>query len=173
MSQTILFVSKLIDSRGSPWHGGLSSLQMKYMFAHSSIKSACFNVCTGDIGTCRVFPPINYIFDWFSKEDAPAPSAIHSFKAHVSGGKIHVTADPARTIKGNMARAPKLSSTTERSGSKSGVLIVGGGSGTFHAVESLRENGYTGVITIISKENYPPIDRSIIAGLISTNWSFD
>ncbi|KIM84275.1 hypothetical protein PILCRDRAFT_818616 [Piloderma croceum F 1598] len=114
---------------------------------------ACFNICTGDI------------------EDAPAPSAIHSFKAHVSGGKIHVTADPARTVKGNMARAPKLSSTTERSGGKSGVLIVGGGSGTFHAVESLRENGYTGVITIISKENYPPIDRTKLSKALTTDVS--
>jgi hypothetical protein len=129
-------------------------------------------VCTGDIGTSKFFQIIIIFFDWFFKEDAPAPSAIHSFKAHVSGGKIHVTADPARTVKGNMARTPKLSSTTERSGGKSGMLIVGGGSGTFHAVESLRENGYTGVITIISKENYPPIDRSVIAGLIS-NWPLD
>jgi hypothetical protein len=98
-----------------------------------------------------------------STEDAPAPSAIHSFKAHVSGGKIHVTADPARTTKPNMARAPKLSSTSERGGGKGGVLIVGGGSGAFHAVESLRENGYTGGITIISKEKYPPIDRSVVS----------
>jgi hypothetical protein len=39
------------------------------------------------------------------------------------------------------------------------VVIVGGGSGTFHAVESLRENGYTGSITILSKEAHAPIDR--------------
>jgi NADPH-dependent 2,4-dienoyl-CoA reductase/sulfur reductase-like enzyme/nitrite reductase/ring-hydroxylating ferredoxin subunit len=114
---------------------------------------ACFNVCTGDI------------------EDAPATSAIHSFKAHVSGGKIYVTADPTRTVKDNMARAPKLSSTSERSGGKGGVVIVGGGSGTFHAVESLRENGYTGGITILSKEKYPPIDRTKLSKALITESS--
>lgn len=66
-----------------------------------------------------------------------------------------------------MTRAPKLSSTSERGDGEGGVLIVGGGSGTFHAVESLRENGYAGSITILSKERYPPIDRSVVLGLMS------
>ena len=83
-----------------------------------------------------------------------------------------MTADPARTTK-NVTRAPKLSSTSERGGGKSGVVIVGGGSGTFHAVESLRENGYTGGITILSKEKHPPIDRLFLALFdISWNWVY-
>jgi apoptosis-inducing factor 3 len=61
-----------------------------------------------------------------------------------------------------MSRAPKLSSTGERGSSKGGVVIIGGGCGTYHAIEGLRENGYTGGITIVSKEKYPPIDRSVI-----------
>ena len=73
-----------------------------------------------------------------AQEDAPAPSSLHSFKAQVKDGKIHVTADPAQTVKDNLSRPPKLlASGTELSGK--GVLIVGGGSGAFHAVESLRE----------------------------------
>lgn len=98
-----------------------------------------------------------------TEEDAPAPSALHSFKARVDSGKIHITADPSRTLKNNMSRAPKLSSTSERGGGKgsAGVVIVGGGSGAFHAVEGLRESGYTGSITILSKETYAPIDRSV------------
>ena len=91
--------------------------------------SACFNVCTGDI------------------EDAPAPSPLHSFKTSVVDGKIFVTADSQRTSKANMARSPKVSpesasgnsETALSSGMSLGVVIVGGGSATFHAVDSLRE----------------------------------
>lgn len=82
---------------------------------------ACFNACTGDI------------------EDAPALYAIHSFKAHVDGGKIHVTADPKFTKKDdNLVRQPTIASGLNAEES-SGVVIVGGGSGTIHAIESLRE----------------------------------
>ena len=71
-------------------------------------------------------------------EDAPAPKALHSFKAHVSEGKIYVTANPTSTLKANLARQPKLlASGTESTGK--GVVIIGGGSGSFNAIESLRE----------------------------------
>ena len=64
-----------------------------------------------------------------------------------------------------MSRSPKLSSTSEgnvvKGNTSTGVVIVGGGSGAFHAVESLREHGYIGNITILSKENHPPIDRFV------------
>ena len=71
-------------------------------------------------------------------EDAPAPTAIHSFKAEAKDGKIYVSADPSKTTKDEMSRSPKLlSSGTEESGK--GVVIIGGGSATFHAIESLRE----------------------------------
>lgn len=49
-----------------------------------------------------------------------------------------MTADPANTTKEKLSRPPKLiASGTEVGGA--GVVIVGGGSGAFHAVESLRE----------------------------------
>lgn len=90
-------------------------------------------------------------------EDAPAPMAIHSFKAHVADGKIHVTANPIDTLKNNMSRQPKLLATGVGQGR--GVLIVGGGSGTFHLIESLREHGFGSPITVLSKEHHGPIDR--------------
>jgi UDP-N-acetylglucosamine:LPS N-acetylglucosamine transferase len=74
-----------------------------------------------------------------SEEDAPAPMALHSFKAHVADGQIHVTANPASTGKANMSRQPKLLATGQEGGQGKGVVIVGGGSGGFHAIESLRE----------------------------------
>lgn len=84
---------------------------------------ACFNVCTGDI------------------EDAPAPTAIHSFKTSISDGKIYVTADEERVSKPNMSRFPKVSINSDAgmTSGNAGVVIVGGGSGTFHSILSLRE----------------------------------
>ncbi|KAF8968027.1 flavoprotein [Flammula alnicola] len=111
---------------------------------------ACFNVCTGDI------------------EDAPAPMALHSFQTEVKDGKIHVTANPASTLKNNMSRQAKLLATGVNSSGK-GVVIVGGGSGAFHAVESLREHGYPGPITILSKETYSPIDRTRLSKALVTD----
>ncbi|KAG1747078.1 uncharacterized protein EDB91DRAFT_1116111 [Suillus paluster] len=111
---------------------------------------ACFRVCTGDI------------------EDAPAPTAIHSFKAEVVDGKINVTADPSQTLKSNMSRAPKLLSTGAAGSGKS-VVIIGGGSATFHAIESLREHGYPGNITVLSKETHPPIDRTRLSKTLVTD----
>ncbi|KAF9466559.1 flavoprotein [Collybia nuda] len=113
---------------------------------------ACFNVCTGDI------------------EDAPAPSALHSFKAHITNGKIHVTANPSHTLKDNKSRQPKLSSTGNDSVGK-GVVIIGGGSATFHAVEGLRENGYKLPITILTKEPHTPIDRTKLSKALITDAS--
>ncbi|KAF5392383.1 hypothetical protein D9757_001502 [Collybiopsis confluens] len=109
---------------------------------------ACFNVCTGDI------------------EDAPAPSPIHSFKAHIADGKIHVTANPDFTLKANLSRPPKLSTAGFDAVGK-GTVIIGGGSGAFQAVESLREHGYKFPITIVSKEPYAPIDRSFLPTKLS------
>lgn len=111
---------------------------------------ACFNVCTGDI------------------EDAPAPSALHSFKTHITDGKVVVTADVSRTVKSNKARAPTLISPVAVPVSK-GVVIVGGGAGTFHAIESLREHGYSGDITVLSKEMHAPIDRTKLSKALITD----
>lgn len=41
-----------------------------------------------------------------------------------------------------------------------GVIVIGGGAGGGHAVEQLRESGYSGRIRVISSENYLPIDRT-------------
>ncbi|TRM64743.1 hypothetical protein BD626DRAFT_567619 [Schizophyllum amplum] len=113
---------------------------------------ACFNVCTGDI------------------EDAPAPTAIHSFRAEAKDGKIYVTADPSKTTKDEKERAPKLlSSGTEGSGK--GVVIIGGGSATYHAIESLREHGYPHPITVLSKEPHMPIDRTKLSKALITDAS--
>ncbi|CAE7206097.1 unnamed protein product [Rhizoctonia solani] len=111
---------------------------------------ACFQVCSGDI------------------EDAPAPDALHSFKAEVKDGKIVVTANPEHTTKEGKSRPPKLASVNASS-NEPGVVIIGGGSGGLFTVESLRENGYQGSITLISKEDYAPIDRTKLSKALITD----
>ncbi|KAK2460926.1 hypothetical protein APHAL10511_007396 [Amanita phalloides] len=110
---------------------------------------ACFNICTGDI------------------EDAPAPAAIHSFKTHVKDGQVYVTANQDDTLKENKSRQATLLSTGHEVGQK-GLIVVGGGSGALHAVESLREHGYSALITILSKETYLPIDRTKLSKALIT-----
>ncbi|KAG8756174.1 hypothetical protein FRC12_010665 [Ceratobasidium sp. 428] len=112
---------------------------------------ACFNACTGDI------------------EDAPAPDALHAFKAEIQDGKIVVTADPEKTTKKNMSRDPKVVNQAVGSDSEPGVVVVGGGSGGLFTIESLRENGYTGSITLLSKEEYAPIDRTKLSKALITD----
>lgn len=73
-------------------------------------------------------------------EDAPAPDALHSFKAEVKDGKILVTAKQSDTLKENKSRLPTLTSSSFTA-EGSGVVIVGGGAGSLHVVESLREVG--------------------------------
>ena len=92
-----------------------------------------------------------------------------------------MTADPSATLSANKSRPPKLLATGSDvpAGQGKGVVIVGGGSGGFMAIESLREvticiearsrleetypkyeqHGYKGPITVLSKEQYAPIDR--------------
>ncbi|THH19824.1 hypothetical protein EW146_g1420 [Bondarzewia mesenterica] len=113
---------------------------------------ACFNVCTGDI------------------EDAPAPDALHLFKASITNGKIQVTADPSRTTSEYKSRAPRLLTAGPEVGGP-GIVIVGGGSATFHTIGSLREHGYRGPITVFSKETYAPIDRTKLSKALITDAS--
>ncbi|KAF4596366.1 hypothetical protein EYR38_007746 [Pleurotus pulmonarius] len=115
---------------------------------------ACFNVCNGDI------------------EDAPAPTALHSFKAFVSDGKINVTADPKNTTKANMSRPPKIMAPeSTAAGHDQGVVIVGGGAGAFHTIESLREHGYSKPILLLTKEPHVPIDRTKLSKSLMTDVS--
>jgi hypothetical protein len=81
---------------------------------------ACFNAHTGDI------------------EDAPALAALHSFKTELQDSKLKVTAELDKTSTKDWGRQPNLPSIYPTTASH-GVVIVGGGGGTMHAIESLRE----------------------------------
>jgi hypothetical protein len=79
-------------------------------------------------------PYLRFKWLYYLPEDAPAQAALQSFKTHVSDGKIYVTADP---LKVDSSRPPKLNISGTDTGK--GVLIVGGGAGAYHTVESLRQ----------------------------------
>ena len=64
--------------------------------------------------------------------------ALHSYKASIVNCEIHVTAHTESTLKTNSARQATLLDGGVYSLGP-GVVIVGGGAGAFHSVESLRE----------------------------------
>ncbi|GAA5885205.1 hypothetical protein JCM16303_005902 [Sporobolomyces ruberrimus] len=109
---------------------------------------ACFNVCkNGDL------------------EDAPGIDALQSFKVEVDGSSVYVHA-PSDEKALNATRqpgGPKISIGESDEKKPTSVLIIGGGPGAAHAVEGLREEGFTGTIKVISKEPHLPIDRTKIS----------
>ncbi|GAA6014260.1 hypothetical protein JCM11491_005018 [Sporobolomyces phaffii] len=117
-----------------PWHG------------------ACFNVCkNGDL------------------EDAPGIDALQSFKVEVDQSSVYVhgpSDEKAVSATRQPRGGPKIAIGEENDDAAkkpAGVLIIGGGPGAAHAVEGLREEGYTGTIKVISKEPHLPIDRTKIS----------
>ncbi|KAF8416501.1 hypothetical protein EV426DRAFT_685898 [Tirmania nivea] len=108
---------------------------------------ACFHINTGDI------------------ENAPALDHLNSFPVQVKDGGVFITASEEKIKSGRRRPEIQLKATTVGEH----VVIVGGGSGAIGAIESLRERGFTGSITCISKEPYYPIDRTRISKALVTD----
>ncbi|KAL8850513.1 MAG: hypothetical protein Q9221_004561 [Calogaya cf. arnoldii] len=98
---------------------------------------ACFNVGTGDV------------------EDAPALDPIAKFDVYEKKGAVYIKGEEA-TIKASR-RNPNVKCSAQ---GQEKVVVVGGGSGAMGAVQALREQGFKGKITMISKEPNLPIDRT-------------
>ncbi|KAI4249621.1 MAG: hypothetical protein L6R40_000410 [Gallowayella cf. fulva] len=98
---------------------------------------ACFNVATGDV------------------EDAPALDPLAKFEVYERSGAVYIKGEEA-TIKASR-RNPNVKCTAQ---GPEKVVVVGGGSGAMGAVQGLREQGFKGEITMISKEPNLPIDRT-------------
>jgi len=98
---------------------------------------ACFNVSTGDV------------------EDPPALDPIAKYEVVEKDGAVYVKTTQEALKANRRFLNIKCSSVSEDK-----VLVIGGGSGTLGAIEGLRGGGYTGKITVISKEGYQPIDRT-------------
>ena len=117
--------------------------------------AACFNVETGDI------------------EDAPALDPLAKFEIIERDGAVYIKGDEATIKASRRTHNVKCSAQGEEK-----VVIVGGfvgsfvnskkrttnflhsGSGTIGAVQGLREQGFKGAITVISREPNLPIDRT-------------
>ncbi|EWC45798.1 hypothetical protein DRE_05135 [Drechslerella stenobrocha 248] len=109
---------------------------------------ACFNVATGDI------------------EDAPGLDSLNRFPVTVT--------DDGLTIEGEESAIKAFSRSptyicSEATVPEDNVLIVGGGSGAIGVIEALREEGYKGNIVVLSKEEYPPIDRTKLSKALITD----
>ncbi|KAI9692173.1 MAG: hypothetical protein M1822_006403 [Bathelium mastoideum] len=98
---------------------------------------ACFNVATGDV------------------EDAPALDPLAKFEIIQKNGGVYIKGDK----EGITSSRRQLNLKCQAQGQEK-VLVIGGGSGTLGAIEGLRGGGFTGHITVISKEGYQPIDRT-------------
>ncbi|GAP85898.1 putative monodehydroascorbate reductase [Rosellinia necatrix] len=110
---------------------------------------ACFNAKTGDV------------------EDAPALDALAAFKIIEKEGAVYVQGDEA-TIKSGR-RKPNIKCRASSASDASKVVVVGGGSATISAVEALRDGGFSGPITVITKEGYLPIDRTKLSKALLTD----
>jgi len=113
---------------------------------------ACFNISTGDV------------------EDAPALDPLAKFEVVQKDGAVYIKGEEA-VIKANKRH---LNLRCQAQGSDR-VLVIGSGSGAIGAVEGLRGGGYTGHITVISREGYRPIDRTklskaLLADLSKVAW---
>lgn len=118
--------------------------------ANSPCPTACFNAKTGDV------------------EDAPALDALAAFEVIERDGAIYVKGEEAVIKSGR--RKPNIRCRGGVSTSNADkVVVVGGGSGAIGSIEALREGGFTGPITIITKEGYLPIDRTKLSKALLTD----
>lgn len=98
---------------------------------------ACFNIKTGDI------------------EDFPGLDSLHKFQVEVRGEDVVIKADPA-----SFENFRKVKPMVKKAGdNKKTVLLVGGGPATVVCAETLRQEGFTGRVVLVSQEEHLPYDR--------------
>lgn len=106
---------------------------------------ACFSLTTGDI------------------EDYPGIDPIHSFPVSVKGDEVSITVTKAALT--NTKRSVKMASYSAED--KRVFVIVGGGPAGAICAETLRKEGFTGKIVLISKEKLLPYDRPKLSKALS------
>lgn len=99
---------------------------------------ACFNASTGDI------------------EDAPGLDALATFGVVIENDQVYIEVPKTETIA--QRRVPKMC-PCDASKDKRTILIIGGGPAALVAAQTLRQEGYEGKITIVTKEPHLPYDR--------------
>lgn len=122
-------------------HYGAPLIKGAYDGAGGTIRcpwhGACFNAKTGDI------------------EDFPGLDSLACHKVEEMNGQIVVQADKRELVSGRRLQVPVevLANPDVR------VVVIGGGAAGHSAVETLRQEGYAGAITLVTKEQHLPYDR--------------
>lgn len=109
---------------------------------------ACFNAKTGDI------------------EDAPALDPLTVFKVTERDGAVYITGEESAIKSGR--RKPNFKCSSAKGADDKKVIVVGGGSGALGALEGLRNGGFSGPLTVISREGHFPIDRTKLSKALLT-----
>ncbi|KAH0282887.1 rubredoxin-NAD(+) reductase, partial [Aureobasidium sp. EXF-3399] len=110
---------------------------------------ACFKVSTGDV------------------EDAPALDPLAKFEVFERDGAVYIKGEE-KTIKANRRQ---LNIKCRSVKDKDHVVVIGSGSGALGAIEGLRGGGYQGKITVVSRENAQPLDRTKLSKALITDQS--
>ncbi|KAI0207044.1 hypothetical protein F4808DRAFT_454952 [Astrocystis sublimbata] len=139
----------------APSHRAMSEYKLKDASALSlqlgeEGNRACFNAKTGDV------------------EDAPALDALTTFEVVERDGALYIKGEEAAIKSGR--RQPNIRCRGGVNTSESDrVVVVGGGSATIAAVEALRDGGFSGSVTVVTKEGYLPIDRTKLSKALLTD----
>eukprot|EP00741_Cyanophora_paradoxa_P005508 tig00000889_g5340.t1 len=102
--------------------------------------AAAFDVMSGDL------------------KNGPAIDGLVSYKVRVEGGRVKVTVP--RTL-GDQQRPPKMAARDPAD--KRTFVVVGAGAAGAIAAETLRQEGFTGRIVVVTNETTTPLDRTILS----------
>nr|CAB3220714.1 apoptosis-inducing factor 3-like [Phallusia mammillata] len=104
---------------------------------------ACFNAETGDI------------------EDFPGLDSIHSFQVRIESDDVIVRArrDQLTNNKRNLLAGKTGLDCSNCYDEDGRVVIIGGGPSSLTCAETMRKEGFTGRIVLLSKDRHPPYDR--------------
>ncbi|GAB7354971.1 hypothetical protein MBLNU459_g5585t1 [Dothideomycetes sp. NU459] len=109
---------------------------------------ACFKVSSGDV------------------EDAPALDPLAKFEVYEKNGGVYIKGEE-KVIKANRRG---LSIKCSAKGNDK-LVIIGSGAGALGAIEGLRSGGFSGHITVVSREETEPIDRTKLSKALITDQS--
>lgn len=131
-----------------------------------STQSKCshfgFNLAKGLLIGDKIICPLHnagFKITTGQEEQGPVFGGLKTFKVERKDGKIIV-----KVPQEGWAALPEARESPIKEFNKNKkIVIVGGGAAALSAIDSLRQTGYDGLITVISKESYLPYDRTLLS----------
>lgn len=111
--------------------------------------SACFSVKTGDI------------------EDFPGLDSLPTFDVKVDGDKVKVRAN-RKDLETSKREVPTVSRDPKNTTT---CVVIGAGAAASVCVETLRQEGFTGRIVMVTKEKHIPYDRPMLSKALDSEVS--